>query len=155
MPKGSNVRVRDRGAKSIERKMRGQRKLRVGVLGSKAERTYPNSNLTVGEVARLNELGTDTVPARSFLRDWADENKSKIARQLVADTHRAIFANEDEEAALGKRGREYAREVVGRIKRRIPPPNAPATLRKKRGDVPLVDTGTLIDSIGWDLDDDR
>jgi hypothetical protein len=126
-------------------------KLLLGILEVEAQKPHPTHNVTIGEVAVWNEYGTPDTPARSWLRDYVDENADLFAKQLGADTMRVIFAKENERKALSQRGSEYRKKMIGRIKRRIDPPNAPETLRRKRGNVPLIDTGTFIENLRWQV----
>jgi hypothetical protein len=145
---GITLKVEDKGWKdAVSESKKLRKELHVGVQEEDAGDKYPDHDATVGQVAMWNEFGTQDIPARSFLRDWADENAEKIAKQIGADYMRVLFADEDEEAALEKRGSEYSRQIVGRIKRRIPPPNSPKTLARKKGTTPLIDTGLLVKSI--------
>lgn len=103
--------------------------------------------LTVGDVATFHEFGTRTVPQRSFLRAWFDENQT-----FIAETLKKQFAGVPE----GKRTAEQAAErcalafeggVKQRIARGIPPPLAPSTIARKGSSVPLIDTGQLRNAI--------
>lgn len=107
----------------------------------------PPSAVTVGDVATWMEFGTRTVPARSFVRSWFDEQQA-----FITDTLRTQFAA----VLAGKRTAEQAAErcalafegaVKVRISRRIPPPLAPATIARKGSSVPLIDTGQLRNAV--------
>ncbi len=107
----------------------------------------PGSGLTVAEVATFHEFGTSTIPARSFIRGWFDESVEK---------NRALILSQLRLVAEGKLGLEQALERVAlkceadvkrRIRNRIPPPLAPATVQRKGSSVPLIDTGQLRASV--------
>ena len=51
--------------------------------------------------------------------------------------------------ALGLLGARMSADMKMTIKNRIPPPLQPETIRRKGSDVPLIDTGQLINSITW------
>ncbi len=148
----NRVRVVDNGAKrAMQLSQQPRMKLLLGILDAVARKKHPNADATMGQVAIWNEYGTPTTPARSWLRDYVDENEDLFAKQLGADTLRVIFAKEDERTVLGKRGSEYRHKLIGRIKRRIDPANAPRTLQNKRGNVPLIDTGAFLDALRWQV----
>lgn len=103
--------------------------------------------LTVADVATFHEFGTRTVPQRSFIRGWFDENQ-----EFVAETLRKQFAA----VAEGKRDAETAAErcalafeggIKQRISRGIPPALSPTTIARKGSSVPLIDTGQLRNAI--------
>jgi hypothetical protein len=107
----------------------------------------PSSGLTVAEVATFHEFGTRTIPQRSFIRGWFDESVEK---------NRALILSQLKLVAAGKLGLEQALERVAlkceadvkrRIRNRIPPPLAPATVQRKGSSVPLIDTGQLRASV--------
>lgn len=146
----NKVRVVDNGAKrAIQLSQQPRKKLLLGILEPEASQPHPNAHVSIGQVAIWNEYGTPDTPARSWLGDYVDENADLFAKQLGADTLRVIFANEDERTALSRRGSEYRKKMIGRIKRRIPPRNKKSTLRRKKGDIPLIDTHTFIDALRW------
>jgi hypothetical protein len=153
----TKVRVVDHGAKRAAWLSGQPRKiLRLGILPAEAAQPHTSRpGRTIGQVAVWMEYGTMdygwNTPRRSWLFDWLDENLDRITKQLGADTHRVIFAGEDEATALGRRGTAYRQAIQGRIKRHIPPPNAPSTLERKDGTTPLIDTKLFYDSIRWEV----
>ena len=122
----------------------------IGIMAPEAQKSPSHyKGATIGEVAFWNEYGTMTTPARSWLRDWFAGKRKKIAEQLIAATYRAIYdpTKPVEYALLDKQGKEYVKDIVRRIKGRIPPPNAEETLKQKQGDIPLIDREDFIKSI--------
>lgn len=143
----SDVEDKDRGWKAIGADLNdlSGRTLVVGVLGNAPR--HP-SGLNLADIATFNEFGTDTIPARSFLRSTVDENKNYDAEI------RALVRN------LGARGALQALELLGMkitadVKRKIveldEPPNAPATVEKKGSSNPLIDTGRLRQGIDYEV----
>ena len=152
---GAKVKTVDHYARRMKRESaKPQPKLKVGVTEKTARRPHPKSGKPIGDIAFFNEYGTVTTPSRSFIRDFVDERLEDISRQLATDRLRTLkVPTEDMKSALGKRGKQYVREIVRRINARIPPPNAPSTLAQKVGDTPLIDTETLIDAIVSEVKD--
>lgn len=151
------VTTKDYGAKRAQALLKQPRKqLRIGILETEAAQPHPSRpGRTIGQVAVWMEYGTEdygfNTPRRSWLFDWLDESRDLIARQLSADTMRVIFHNESESGALKKRGSAYRKKIQGRIKRHIPPPNAPYTILHKQGSTPLIDTKLFFDSIRYEV----
>jgi phage gpG-like protein len=107
----------------------------------------PKSPVTVLDVANWMEFGTATIPARSFIRAWADENQEQC-RKDIYDALRSV--------ATGRQGMTYKRafnllgqKFVGMIQQRmaqgIPPP------LKYREGTPLIDTGQLRSSVTYEV----
>jgi hypothetical protein len=150
--------VESKDYKRAKRLLKKKRKtLRIGVLEKDAVVKHPEHyDATFGEIAVWNEYGTDGpagIPARSWLNGYLADNLEKIKKKLAADTLRVLFAGEDERQALNNRGHEMTRAIVRRIKQRIPPPNSPYTLRRKRGSIPLIDSGEFIKRIKHEVKD--
>ena len=152
------VTVKDNGFNRAKALLRQPRKvLSLGVHPTEAAQPHPSkAGVTVGDVAVWMEYGTDDmrVPARSWLFDWVDQEADVISRQLATDTMRVLFGQppEDEAVALGKRGTVYRRQIIDRIRYENPfVSNAPATIKKKGFDLPLIDSETFIESIRWEV----
>ncbi len=143
---------RDRGLKAllqrITPKASTQPAVDVGVLEGDGERQYGNSEATVMDVALFNEFGTETIPPRSFLRGWADENEQANIERMRR-IGEAVMQGKlpSVEAGLARFGVFAVGSIQKRIADGIPPPNAPSTVAKKGSSTPLVDTGQLRSSI--------
>lgn len=151
----------------IIREARSGPHVTVGIHKDKADKTYnaprgeDNYGKTVGEIAAYNEYGTDTTPERSFVRAVVDAKGRLIATRarmlmgLVLDRRMTL------QRALNNLGQYIKLEMRNRIvNKEIPPPNAPATVRKKSrktkkvtwlSDTPLLDTKQLLGSIDHEV----
>src|SRR5688572_17486200 len=69
--------------------------VRAGVVGSKADETHPESDdLTLGEVATIQEFGNSHQPARPFLRTalvWDRGAHREMLHTLAQATRRVMF----------------------------------------------------------------
>lgn len=100
------------------------------------------------KVLGVTKPHTITIPARSYVRSTMDENQERYhetSKQLLG---RMVDGDMNKNRALEIMGQL----IEGDIKRKIVtlrnPPNAPATVRAKKGeDNPLVNTGLLGGSI--------
>lgn len=119
----------------------------VGVHGDDGAKQHGDDGITVADVATWMEFGTRTIPQRSFVRAWFDENQT-----FIADTIRKQFVA----VVAGKRTADVAAErcalafegsVKQRISRNIPPPLAPATIAAKGSSTALIDKGQLRNAV--------
>lgn len=103
----------------------------------------------VAQYAAVNEFGSSDghVPERSFLRSTIDENKAKYAGLMQEALGKILFRGGKAKKVYAKVGRQVVFDIQRKISSRVPPPNAPATLAKKRGTTPLINTGDLHTSI--------
>lgn len=103
--------------------------------------------LSVADIATFHEFGTQTVPQRSFIRAWFDEKQEEIQAILKAELSQAATGKRPLAQALDRAALRLEGSVKERIRQRIPPPLAPATIARKGSDVPLIDRGQLRNSI--------
>lgn len=119
----------------------------VGVeYGIRAEPHY--SGLTTAELGRVLHNGRrdGSIPARPFFAQ-AEEDLRVIAPRLLKRAQREIERGKDPRRALDKLA-DAAREALSRsIDNFTDPPNAPATIRRKGRNDPLVDRGDLIKAV--------
>lgn len=143
----------DRGFKAFFRDMRKRARatgaggavgVKVGVTADKDARDDGGSNVNI---ATYHEFGTDTIPARSFIRSTVDTNRAKYEKALVAAEVAALKnpqkGNVAVKSALFVLGEKVVADIQNRIDSNIPPPLAPATVVAKGDDLALVDTGEL------------
>ena len=143
---------KDLGWKEIEKRIREMEKkphVTVGIQGDKAAMPHQGgSERTNGDIAAIHEFGIG-VPKRSFVLGYADEEKSAIHKKSRFLVSAILGRKMTLKAALDTLGLFVQNGMKNRIKRHIAPPNAPATVRKKKSNTPLVDLGTLVGSITY------
>ena len=95
-------------------------------VGFQAGKVTDDRGVDMAQIAMWNELGTSTAPSRPFLRKSVDENAD--LKQI------GVFG-------------------VGLVQEKIESgsyePNAPSTIRKKKSDKPLIDTGRMRQSVKY------
>lgn len=145
------LRDRDRGLERLLNRLRGRASVRiaVGVLARAGAIENRESDLSVLAVAIVNEYGGGGVPARSFVRAWADENRAANAER-IRRVARAVLRGGDEQRLLRELGREMAEDMRTRMRRGIAPPLSPDTAARKGSAVPLVG-GQLERAIGSEV----
>lgn len=141
---------RDRGFAKLVQTLGEMGAITIGVQGEESITKHPNSELTVGEIAAIHELGLG-VPRRSWLRDWIDKNQDRLMRETNAALQEVIKGRISRNQALIKLGFAWTREVRNQIwDGKITPPLAPSTIAAKGGERrPLLDSGTLANSITY------
>jgi hypothetical protein len=144
----------DKGAAKLLARLIGEGALAFGVLQADAGQTYGESDLTVGEIAEIHEFGLGSAPRRSFLADWADENKAEI-ENVVVKGGRALARGTVQNATqlLEQIGGWAVGSIQTRISNGIAPPLSAETIKRKGSSVPLIDTGQLRSSITYEVRD--
>lgn len=120
------------------------------------------TNLTVGDIAVIHEFGSadGLIPMRSFLRSTFDARHAEWV-QMTDRLRNLVFKGKmDVKKALGLMGLKMQAETKQTIKHFIPPALKPKTiLRKtvqgKKGEIPLIDTGQMINSITFKVFDSK
>jgi hypothetical protein len=159
----NNVRDIDRGFAAMLRRLTRaaqEHELTVGiheVEGSepKKESDGETGPATLAEIASYHEFGLG-VPRRSFIADWADENKARHEEQLRKMAQAIVAGKVDSpETGLARLGALYVGEVQRRIAQGIDPPLAESTIKRKGSSKPLIDTGQLRTAITYYVDGKR
>ncbi len=150
----------DKGYKALKKRLEEFKKavVKVGVQGKDSWKMV--DGVTVVTYAAANEFGTKTagrnnnvtIPERSFLRSTTDKKgywKSEIDKaynNVLDDKDTAL-------SAIAKVGIIARDNIIESITDGIPPPNAKSTIKKKKSSKPLIDTGTLRNSISYKFAD--
>ena len=95
-----------------------------------------------------NELGTEIAPSRPFLRKSVDENQDKI-QEFVAKQTKSLTKGVGAEEVLKLIGIFQKDLIQEKITEGSYVPNAPSTIRKKKSDKPLIDTGRMRQSVNY------
>jgi len=146
------IRDRDRGYKALKKRVRrlAQRRktVDVGVLGEAAAAKH-GENLTLVDVASIQEFGLGNSPERSFIRAWFDGATKDNRAAIRAVSKRVAEGKMTERQALELLGVKFQADVQRRISRGIPPPNSPVTIDRKGSAIPLIDKGQLLQGITY------
>lgn len=111
-----------------------------------------------GEIAgygAVNELGSETIPARPFLRSAFDANAQAYAEQMAAGLRRVLAGTSSLQAELTRIGIRASSDAKRRLTELRDPPNALTTIAKKGSSNPLIDTGALRNAITFEVLSDR
>lgn len=127
------------------------KKLQCRVGYQRGEKTEKDGTDLV-DIAVINEVGTDTIPARPFMRESVDNNKDAIGKICKEALKTVVQGGTAEQAleAIGNIQVGYVSDTISKSKSWAEP-NAESTIKQKTkngntGDQPLVDTSQLMQS---------
>ena len=93
-----------------------------------------------------NEFGTVNIPSRPFMRDSVDKHEAAINHMLTAQKD-ALLHGATAREILNTAGLFQQDLIQTEIEQGDFVANAPTTIMKKGSDKPLIDTGTLKNSV--------
>jgi hypothetical protein len=154
----------DMGLKDILKEMEKLKSMcvKVGVTEDVGSQTT-DGGLTVADIAYRNEVGVLGppvsqhgggkwfIPPRPFVRGFADGKREQIAKTMERLGKSVTGGKLDAETAIRRLG-EYGQSGVKSYIRNGPhTSNADSTIAKKKSSQPLIDTGTLRNSIRYQV----
>jgi hypothetical protein len=132
----------------------GSVELHVGVVGEKASHLTADGKLTMGELAAIHEYGAPAagIPQRSFIRFTLHNKAGEILSHQFAGSGDLLEGKVTMDQALNKLGKLVAEEIKNSITgRQIKQDLKPATIARKGHDTALIDSGQLLDAIGYEI----
>ena len=118
--------------------------VRVGFQG---DEKYEDGT-SIAEVAAINELGSSDIPERPFMRQSFENHESEL--QAACDAaNRLVSSGGSADQALQQIGVVAKGLVQEEIVNGGFAPNAESTIRKKGSEQPLIDTGTMRQSVNF------
>lgn len=126
--------------------LEGEKVLSVGFLSGA---TYPDGT-PVAAVAFWNEFGTIKSPPRPFFRTMIAEAAGTWPEIL---SKAVKYTEYDGSRALSIMGEKIKDDLRASITGWTAPANAPYTIKQKGFNKPLVDTGHMMNSIGYEVND--
>ena len=118
--------------------------------GAETEKKKP----TLVEVATWMEFGTKLVPQRSFLRGAIIQFRSELNKTTI-QVHRQITRGKlTVDQGLRILGEAIQAKVQKRIRDGIGPELKRATIVRKGSSTPLIDTGQLVNSIRYKVEEE-
>lgn len=118
--------------------------VRVGFQG---DEKYEDGT-TIAEVAAYNEFGSSDTPERPFMRQSFENHESEL--QAACDAaNRLVSSGGSADQALQQIGVVAKGLVQEEIVNGGFAPNAESTIRKKGSEQPLIDTGTMRQSVNF------
>ena len=105
------------------------------------------AGLSMPEIAAANEFGTNTIPARPFMRTSSDENKQRIDTAIQGEYVKITQGKSTVKRSLTALGVFMVDKIKMKIRAIQSPPNSPRTIAKKKSSKPLIDFGQMIQSV--------
>lgn len=151
----NRIKVNIKGLQQLAKALGDAYRIKVGIMGNKAQRNNGNTGQTNAEIGFLNEFGSLTkhIPARSFLgmplRLYLAEYLVKKKAFSQAEVEKAVKAGKllDLAKKVGIVAEEVIQEAFATRGFGNWAPNAPSTIEQKGSSSPLIDTGQLRRSI--------
>lgn len=127
--------------------LRKLEKLEV-IVGFQAGEATEDNGADVASVAAFNELGTSSIPPRPFMKQ-SFENHGEQLQAGCDMVNNAINEGHSVEQPLNQLGVLLKGLVQTEITDGEFEPNAPSTIARKGSDHPLIDTGTMRQSVNY------
>lgn len=102
------------------------------------------------DIAMWNELGTVNIPSRPFMRDSVDKHMDDINHMLTAQKD-ALLNGATAREVLETVGLFMQDLMQTEIEQGDFVANAESTIKKKGSDKPLIDTGTMKNSVHYQI----
>jgi hypothetical protein len=111
-----------------------------------------DSGPTIAEYAAWNEYGVPgRIPSRPFIRGWVENNTAKINATQERLFKQVSEGKLDAENAVARLG-QFAQDGIKRyIKEGDFTENADITKKRKKSSRPLIDTGTMRNSVRYEV----
>ena len=116
-------------------------------VGFQGDQKYEDGT-SIAQVAAINEFGASDIPERPFMRQSFENHESEL--QAACDTaQRLVSSGGSAEQALQQIGVIAKGLVQDEIVNGGFAPNAESTIKKKGSEQPLIDTGTMRQSVNF------
>lgn len=116
-------------------------------VGFQGDETYDDGT-TIAEVAAYNELGSSSTPARPFMRQSFEKHGNEL-QAACEQVNRVLASGGSLEEALNQLGVMAKALIQEQIVNGEFAANAASTIKKKGSDKPLIDTGTMRQSVNY------
>ena len=130
---------------------------RLGIKAGIVEGSGSQDGVNIAQYAAWNEYGVPgkkklwAIPPRPFIRGWVENNAEQIKATQERLLKRVSEGKMDAETAIKRLG-EFARSGIKRyIRDGNFTPNADITKRRKGSSQPLIDTGTMRNSVSYEI----
>lgn len=127
------------------------KKLQVRI-GYQQGAAQDDNGVDMVDIAMFNELGTARSPSRPFLRQSTDANKSNIEKFCKTQLQKLTQGGTAEEIlnSIGVMQKGLIQDTITKSPSWAAP-NADSTIKRKRkgSDVPLIDSGTMLQSVNY------
>ena len=133
--------------KNIQKMLEEIAEMEVCVGFQHGKATEPDGT-DICDIALWNELGTERIPSRPFLRKSVDENTAKID-SMINRTAGMLLSGQPLQRVLNQLGAFQVGLVQKKIVEGSYVPNALSNIRKKGSSRPLIDGGRMRQSVHY------
>lgn len=123
--------------------------LTVGIHEGSAKPAEGDINMAT--LGAIQHFGNDRIPARPWLDAGFDSGVQEY-QSIIED---AVEAGEDLEAAMSRVGVVAVGKIQQFITQLKSPPNAEATVKRKKSSNPLIDTGAMRSSVSFQVQKEK
>jgi hypothetical protein len=123
--------------------------IKAGILES--NNPVGESGTRVAEYALDNEFGTNKIPARPFIGTATEEQGDGWVNTVKKKVPLVLKQKMKLSALLETVGKKMKFAIKDQIKFITIPKNAPATIKQKGFDNPLIDTGLMIETVDYEV----
>jgi hypothetical protein len=109
---------------------------------------HPNSELNIPTIGAIQQFGTATIPARPWLDTGVAKAMPQIDRIMAKEYKSDDFDPKKMLELIGVAAVNHVQKNIEEIKS---PPNAASTVAQKGSSNPLIDTGTMRQSVTYVL----
>lgn len=145
---GRSYTERDLGYARILRELAEMENTVVEV-GLQNDGTASDDGVLVSHYGAVNEFGGGHVPERSFMRSTFDETVDKLVQTRARIIGGIYQGKLTAKQGAGLLGEMHQRDIQRKITSHPPPPNAPATIKRKKSSGTLIDHGVMRASVRW------
>ncbi len=118
--------------------------------GTLSGRPDDSSRADLVDIAMWNEFGTVDIPSRPFMRDSVDKHEAAI-NHMLTEQKDALLHGATAREILNTAGLFQQDLIQTEIEQGDFVANAPVTVRRKGSDKPLIDTGTMKNSVHYQI----
>lgn len=145
------IQDKDKGFRKLVESMGELGTITIGVQGDEAKQKHPESDLTVGEIAAIHELGLGGTPRRSWLVEWMDANRDRMRNETADALRQVLQGRISRNKALAALGFAWTADVRERVSSGQVTPGLPSSNPRGAGAPPLFDTHTLHNAITYKI----
>lgn len=157
---GMPVKIRQKNPNALKKLLDRRKKSFEIAIGFPASKTksieYPDGT-PVTMVAAVNNFGSPSqgIPTRPFM-SLAKDPTIKMAKPLLKKGLRMIdkgqLSNEKLANMIGVKAVSIFKNTIVKLRE---PPNSPVTVKLKKSDNPLIDTGLMVNSLTYEIRDKK
>lgn len=114
----------------------------VGIRGEAGN--AEGGDITLAQLGAIHEFGAPNIPPRPWLIPGAKSAEKDIEKAVVK-----FFPEDGPDKTMEKIGLIAQNAIQNYIVELKTPPNAPATIERKNSSNPLIDTGTMLNSVTY------